>query len=58
MSFYYSEEGKVKIDMKDYVQDVLEDIPIKLEKINIAVTPAGETYLKEARARHYCLQGY
>ena len=29
----YSEKGKVKIDMRDYGKQMMNDLPIKLDKI-------------------------
>ena len=38
----YSEKGKVKIDMKTYVKDMIEEFPEKLKSTHTAQTPATE----------------
>ena len=42
MTLDYSVPGKVKIDMCRYVQDMLDDFPVKFKDRDTATTPAGE----------------
>ena len=42
MSFDFRERGVVKIDMRKYVADMLEDFPMAMTKEMTAETPAGE----------------
>ena len=38
----YSNKGKVIINMKKYVEDLITSFPIKFDKKQVALTPAGE----------------
>ena len=42
MTFDWSEPGKVKVDMIDYMEAMVEDFPIKLGADDVAPTPAAE----------------
>jgi hypothetical protein len=45
MTFDFSEEGKVKIDMIDYINSMVDDFPVKIE--GTAPTPAAEDLFAE-----------
>ena len=36
--------GKLKVDMRDYVKEMLESFPITLGKNDVAFTPASEDF--------------
>ena len=38
----YSEKGKINIDMRDYVKQMINYLPIKLDENNRATTPTNE----------------
>jgi len=40
MNLDFSEKGKVKIDMKSYVKDMIEEYPVQLSETDVAKTPA------------------
>ena len=42
MNFDFSEKGKVKIDMIDYVKAMLDEFPVELKDDDTAPTPAPE----------------
>jgi hypothetical protein len=42
MRFDFSEKGKVKIDMIDYVSSMLKDFPVQLRSADVSPTPAAE----------------
>jgi hypothetical protein len=41
MTFDFSEDGKVHIHMKDYVQSMIEDFPVQLKQEDVSRYPAG-----------------
>ena len=43
----YSEKGKVRIDMTNYVKNMLECFPVKFSKMNKAQTPANENLFNQ-----------
>ena len=47
MNFDYSEKGKVHIDMKSYVEDMINEFPIEMNKTSRASTPAAENLFDE-----------
>ena len=42
MTFDFREKGKVKIDMKDYVSNMVDDFPLKFKPDDIEATPAAD----------------
>ena len=44
MIFEYEDEGKVKVDMKSYIKNMLDDFPVKLKKSQTAATPGEGLY--------------
>ena len=48
MTFDFTNEGKVIIDMKEYVQAMLDDFSVKFQKNEKAITPASENLFQEA----------
>ena len=42
MNFDFSDKGKVKIDMIDYVKAMLDEFPVELKDDDTAPTPAPE----------------
>jgi hypothetical protein len=42
MTFDYSQDGKVVIDMSDYIIAMIEDFPYKLKPTDVAPTPAAD----------------
>ena len=42
MFFGYEDEGKVKVDMSSYMKNMLDDLPVKLKKSQMAAMPMGE----------------
>jgi hypothetical protein len=51
MKLDYNEKGKVKIDMTDYVEGMIEDFPIKLTEKDIAATPANDNLFKKDNSK-------
>ena len=51
MVFDYREKGKVKVDMSEYVKDMLEEFPEKLKSSDTAMTPAGEKLFDKGSAK-------
>jgi hypothetical protein len=49
MTFDFTNEGKVIIDMKEYVQAMLDDFSIKFQKNEKAITPASENLFQEVK---------
>ena len=47
MTFDFSEKGKVKVDMIDYVSAMVDDFPIKFKPNDTAPTPAAEDLFAE-----------
>jgi hypothetical protein len=44
MELDYTEDGKVKIGMIGYVENMLSDFPIKFKKTDKAALPAGNSF--------------
>jgi hypothetical protein len=42
MKLDFSVKGKLKVDMHDYVKEMLESFPITLHENDVALTPAPE----------------
>ena len=42
MIFDYTEKGKVKVDMKYYVKNMLKEFPVELKTTDTAMTPAAD----------------
>ena len=40
MRLDFREKGRVKIDMEDYIEEMLDDAPIQLKASETAMTPA------------------
>ena len=51
MLFYYSEKGKVKIDMSNYVKDMLQEFPEKLKSTDTAMTLATESLFNKGQGK-------
>ena len=51
MLFDFSEEGKVKIDMTNYVEAMIEDFSVNLKASNTAPTPAAEDLFQEGKGK-------
>jgi hypothetical protein len=49
MTFDFTNEGKVIIDMKEYVQAMLDDFSVKFQKNEKAITPASENLFQEVK---------
>jgi hypothetical protein len=50
MTFDFSEEGKVKIDMIDYMESMVDDFSAKFKKSDIAPSPAAEDLFAEGES--------
>jgi hypothetical protein len=42
MELDYQKQGELKINMTEYVENMLNHFPVKLEKKDVAKTPAGD----------------
>ena len=51
MTLDFRKKGKLKIRMDDYIKRMLEEFPIKFEKGQIAVTPAGVDLLSAGKGK-------
>ena len=49
MKFDFSERGKVKIDMVKYIEDMVDDFSMKLNKTDVERTPAAEDLFAEGK---------
>jgi len=49
MKFDFTEKGKVKIDMVDYMSSMVDDFSTKLSPTDVAPTPAGEDLFSEGK---------
>ena len=49
--FDYSEDGIVKIDMVDYVKDMIEDSPMQLKTTDTAMTPTGDNLFEIGKGK-------
>ena len=47
MIFDFTEEGKVMVDMSDYITAMIEDFPIKLKTTDVSPSPAAEDLFAE-----------
>ncbi|MGC9200304.1 MAG: hypothetical protein ACP5E5_15630 [Acidobacteriaceae bacterium] len=47
MVFDFSEEGKVKVDMSEYIANMVDDFPIDLKPTDTAPTPAADDLFSE-----------
>ncbi|MGC8553855.1 MAG: hypothetical protein ACP5O7_13520, partial [Phycisphaerae bacterium] len=47
MVFDFSEEGKVKVDMCEYIANMVDDFPIDLKPTDTALTPAADDLFSE-----------
>ncbi|CAJ1931574.1 unnamed protein product [Cylindrotheca closterium] len=47
-------KGKLKIQMDDYVKNMLEDLPIKFSKDSKQETPAGNSLLEAGKGKLQC----
>ena len=56
MKLDYSEKKKIKIDMRDYVKEMLDSFPIKFKEGETATTPAGEDLLGQKSSNDKKLQ--
>jgi hypothetical protein len=51
MELEYTEDGKVKIGMIGYVENMLSDFPIKFKKTDKAASPAGNSLFNEGQGK-------
>ena len=51
MVFGYSNEGEVKIDMTDYVKDMIESYPEKMKTTDTSLTLASNDLLEESKGK-------
>ena len=51
MEIDFSEKGKVKIGMTEYVERMLEVFPEKIKRTDTAVKPASDGFLKEGQGK-------
>ena len=51
MTFDWSEKGKVKIDMISYVEDMINELPKKLQKNEITATPAADNLFAKGHGK-------
>jgi hypothetical protein len=51
MELDYTEDGKVKIGMLGYVENMLSDFPIKFNKTDKAASPAGDSLFHEGQGK-------
>ena len=49
MTFDFSEEGKVIVDMSEYIFSMLDEFPTKLTAKDIAPTPSAEDLFAEGK---------
>ncbi len=50
MTLDFSQDGKVIVDMRDYVKGMLESFPMKLKKTQVAATPASESLFNQGNS--------
>ena len=51
MTLDYSKKYKVKIDMRDYVNQMINQLPIKLDDNDTEKTPANENLFKKYNSK-------
>ena len=51
MTLDYSEKGKVKVDMRNYVKSMIEYFPTKLNENDVVSTPANENLFKKDNSK-------
>ena len=51
VTFDYSEDGIVKIDMIDYVKDMIEDFPMELKRTDTAMMPVADNLFKSGKGK-------
>jgi len=47
MTFDFSQEGKVKVNMTDYICNMIDDFPVALKVTDTAPTPASDDLFAE-----------
>jgi hypothetical protein len=51
MTFDFSEKGKVKIDMADYIEGMIDEFPMELNENDTAPTPAADDLFNEGNGK-------
>ena len=51
MTLDYSEKGKVKVDMRNYIKSMIEYFPTKLNENDVVSTPANENLFKKDNSK-------
>jgi len=51
MEIDYSQKGKVIFGMINYVENMIEDFPMKLKSTDVAQTPAGDGLFNQGQGK-------
>ena len=51
MVFNYSHKGKFRVDMSEYIKNMVDNFPIKFKKTNTALSPAADNLFSEGQGR-------
>ena len=51
MTLYYTKKGEVKINMRKYVENMIDKFPINIEKYHVVASPATKNIFKVDRSK-------